>query len=174
MYINLEYEIDKYKELLGFHDFILKNLEKHFTEFEQKCFHDKAIRDRLLELPWLNHKDKQYLQKLKIWTKNFDEQGSLYGKFINNICDNYDKQIMIESEFQQILIQIQSEFALIETTEYLTNEQACYHEFVNLLLSKYDFTPQGLHNRELIYKNAQTNYLLHGEKFKKFLTEKIN
>jgi len=74
---------------------------------------------------------------------------------------------MIESAFQQILIQIQSEFALIGTTDYLTTEQTYYYQYVNFLLSKYDFTPQGLHNRELNYKNAQTNYLIRGEEFKK-------
>jgi len=174
MYINLAYEVDKYEELLGFHNFILKNLEKHFTEFEEQCFHDKTIRDRLLELPWLDKKDKQHLQKLKIWTKNFDEQGSLYGKFINSICENYDKQLMIDSEFQKILVQIQSEFALIGTPNLLTKEQVRYYEFVNFLLNQYDLTSEGLHNHKLIYKNAQTNYLLHGERFKKLLTEKIN
>jgi len=45
---------------------------------------------------------------------------------------------------------------------------------VNLLLNKNDFTPQSLHNHELNYKNAQTNYLIQGEEFKKLLIEKIN
>jgi len=54
-------------------NFILKKYEKHFTEFEEKCFHDKAIRLTLLELPWLNGKDKLEFQKRSIWTKNLDE-----------------------------------------------------------------------------------------------------